>query len=92
MSLTQLKHFIQTNKHLPGITSAKEVGKVGAINLSDLQMRLLEKVEELTLYTLQQEEELAKQRATIKSLSYLQERLERVEAQLKSLSQKTQKQ
>ncbi len=58
MPLDELKAYVQKNNHLPGVVSADEVDKAGVVNLSGLQMTLLEKVEELTLYTLQQEEAL----------------------------------
>jgi hypothetical protein len=52
MPLAELKAYLTTNKHLPGIPSATEMGTEGQ-NVSDLQLKLLEKIEELTLYTLQ---------------------------------------
>ncbi|MEA3418038.1 MAG: hypothetical protein U9Q90_01470, partial [Campylobacterota bacterium] len=45
MPLDELKTFIKKNNHLPGVASADEVGKAGVVNLSGLQMTLLEKVE-----------------------------------------------
>lgn len=51
MSLADLKAYIDTNKHLPEIPSAKETEENG-INLSEMNMLLLKKVEELTLYIL----------------------------------------
>ncbi len=57
MPLAELKAYIETAKHLPGVKSAKEVAEEG-LNISQSQMALLEKVEELTLYTLQQQDEL----------------------------------
>jgi len=47
----ELEKFILTNKHLPNIPNAAEVAKNG-IELGDMQKRLTEKVEELTLYIL----------------------------------------
>lgn len=57
MTLDQLSAFIEENKHLPGVASAKEVNSNG-LDLAGSQLSVLEKVEELTLYTLQQHEEL----------------------------------
>jgi hypothetical protein len=76
MPLEDLKTFIEKNNHLPGVTSAEEVGKKGVVNLSGLQMKLLEKVEELTLYTLEQEEKLKAKNAEINEMK---ERLSRLE-------------
>ncbi|MGB4844133.1 MAG: hypothetical protein WBP16_06695 [Ferruginibacter sp.] len=55
--LTDVKSFIQKNKHLPGIPSATEVQKNG-IELGDMQKRLMEKVEELTLYIIDQQQQI----------------------------------
>jgi hypothetical protein len=56
MSLNELKTYITTNKHLPNIPSAKEYEERGELDLGELNRKLLEKVEELTLYILQLEE------------------------------------
>jgi hypothetical protein len=57
MPLDELQSFIDVNGHLPGIAPAHEVNANG-LDLAGSQMDLLQKVEELTLYTLQQEAEL----------------------------------
>lgn len=51
--LNQVEQFIQENKHLPEIPTAAEVKKEG-IDLGDNQVLLLKKIEELTLYIIQQ--------------------------------------
>jgi hypothetical protein len=48
-SLDEVEHFIQVNKHLPNIPSAKEI-QANGLQLGDLQRRMMEKIEELTLY------------------------------------------
>ena len=53
MPLEQLKKEIETNKHLPGIPSAVEMEEQGGVDLGAMQTKLVEKVEELTLYILQ---------------------------------------
>lgn len=58
MSLTELSNYIKKYKHLPKIKSAAEYEEVGSINVGELQLQLLEKVEELTLYTIQQQTEI----------------------------------
>lgn len=55
--LNEVKAFIQENKHLPEIQSAKEMQENG-VSVSELQTKLLQKIEELTLYILQQEERI----------------------------------
>jgi hypothetical protein len=49
MPLEQLEQSINKNKHLPNIPAAAEVEKNG-IMLGDMNKKLMEKVEELTLY------------------------------------------
>ncbi len=57
MPLTDLQHFINTNKHLPGILPAAEV-KANGIELGDTNKRMMEKIEELTLYILELKKEI----------------------------------
>lgn len=49
MSLAEMERFISINKHLPEIPSASDMEKNG-INLSEMNIKLLKKVEELTLH------------------------------------------
>ncbi|MCL2329425.1 MAG: hypothetical protein FWC39_13050 [Bacteroidetes bacterium] len=53
--LQEVEQFIKANKHLPGIPSAAEVGENG-YNMGEMQEKLLMKIEELTLYIIQQQE------------------------------------
>ncbi|KAA6185350.1 hypothetical protein F2Q65_08700 [Thiohalocapsa marina] len=55
MPMDELRTFIAEKRHLPNVPSADEIVKNG-LNLTDMHVRLMEKVEELTLYTLQQQE------------------------------------
>jgi hypothetical protein len=50
--LEELRTFIQKNKHLPGIPSAREVQTEG-LSLGATQKKMMEKIEELTLYLLE---------------------------------------
>lgn len=52
-SLEELEASIQENGHLPGIPSASEVESKG-LNIGEMQKNVVEKVEELTLYTIEQ--------------------------------------
>ena len=58
MSLGDLEDYIEKERHLPGIPSAEDVRREGKINMTDLQLRLLEKIEQLTLYTLEQHQQI----------------------------------
>ncbi len=53
--LHELEVFISKNSHLPGIPSAKEIIDNQGFELGNMQMLLLQKTEELTLYILQQQ-------------------------------------
>lgn len=64
MPINDLEAYIAQNKHLPNIPSAAEMVSSDGIELSTMQFKLLEKVEELTLYMieLKKENERLKQR------------------------------
>jgi hypothetical protein len=55
--LQEVDQFIQQNKHLPDIPSAEEFAKNG-VGLGEMDDMLLRKVEELTLYVINQQKEL----------------------------------
>jgi hypothetical protein len=67
MPLSELASFIEENKHLPKIPSASEIA-AGGLNMTEMQISLVEKVEELTLYMLAQEEKNQAQEREIKQL------------------------
>ncbi len=51
--LTEVESFIKTNRHLPGMLPAEEMVKQGN-DLGATDVKLLEKIEELTLYIIEQ--------------------------------------
>jgi hypothetical protein len=55
MPLAEVRSFIETNRHLPGIPAGAEM-KAGGLSLNAFTMQLLAKVEELTLHVIRQEE------------------------------------
>ena len=55
--LADLKKFLGEQKHLPGIPSAAEV-QANGFELGNMQKRMLEKIEELTLYVIELEERI----------------------------------
>ncbi len=67
MPLDELETFIAKRRHLPNIPSAKQL-KSGGLNMTEMQMKLLEKVEELTLYNLQQAKKNLAQEEKIREL------------------------
>ena len=54
-NLRELRTYIDRHKHLPEMPSAQKVSEEG-VNLGEFCMSLLKKIEELSLYVLQQEE------------------------------------
>jgi hypothetical protein len=62
--LQEVEQYINRYHHLPGIVSEQEVEKNG-VDLGDNQANLLKKVEELTLYAIQQNKELSTQQAAL---------------------------
>ncbi|MFY7672004.1 hypothetical protein ACOSP6_13035 [Tenacibaculum sp. MEBiC06402] len=73
-TLKEVEKQIKENGHLANIPSAEEVSQNG-IELGEMNKKLLEKVEELTLYTIQQEKELEKQGKEIEELKALVKKL-----------------
>ncbi|SHM16762.1 hypothetical protein [Mucilaginibacter sp. OK098] len=59
-SLTDLKTYIDQNHHLSNVPSAAEVEKNG-LNLGEMNKVLVQKVEELTLYLIEQNKKLTDQ-------------------------------
>ncbi|WP_228378887.1 hypothetical protein [Chryseobacterium hispalense] len=77
--LEDVEKHIKEKKHLPEIASAKEMEKEG-VNVGEFQIKLLQKIEELTLYTIEQNKLLKEQGEVIKEQ---QKRIEKLEANTK---------
>ena len=58
MPLDELKNFIHQNKHLPEVPTAEQIAKDGGIDVGETNQLLLKKIEELTLYVIQLQEEI----------------------------------
>ncbi|MBO4984404.1 MAG: hypothetical protein J6C87_02025 [Bacteroides sp.] len=56
-TLSEVEAFIEENKHLPDVPSADEVAEKG-YSQREINKILLQKIEELTLYTIQQQKEI----------------------------------
>jgi hypothetical protein len=67
-TLEELETFIRVNKHLPGIPSAAEVEDKG-LNAGEMQTKLLEKIEELTLYAIEFKKENERLKAVVKKIT-----------------------
>ncbi|MGJ8732294.1 MAG: hypothetical protein ACSHW4_04085 [Cellulophaga sp.] len=86
-TLEQVENHIKEKGHLKDIPSAKEVEENGIL-LGEMDSKLLQKIEELTLYTIQQEKKIQKfekQNEQLKSVNTilleLQSRLEKLESE-----------
>ncbi|WP_108867410.1 tail fiber protein [Aquimarina aquimarini] len=85
-SIEEVEKFIIENNHLPEIPSAKEFEQNGVMQ-AEMDMNLLKKVEELTLYIIVQEKKIKKLESLNQKLVELQSRLEKLESKkLKILS------
>ncbi len=84
-SLGDVEAHILEHGHLPGVPSAAEVAEQG-VSVGDSQRILLEKVEELTLYTIEQEAKILSQAAELQErallIDGLEARLQKIERAL----------
>ncbi|MEO9511653.1 MAG: hypothetical protein ABJN84_04290 [Flavobacteriaceae bacterium] len=63
--LEEVQNHIKEHGHLPNIPSAKEMEENG-IQLGEMNMKFLGKIEELTLYVIQQQKEIESLKTKIK--------------------------
>jgi hypothetical protein len=63
----EMAAFIAQGKHLPGLPSAADIKRDG-LNVTAFQMKLLEKIEELTLHAVQQAKTIRDQQARLEVL------------------------
>lgn len=56
-TLEDVEKHIKQKRHLPEIASAKEMEKEG-VNIGEFQIKLLQKIEELTLYSIEQNKKI----------------------------------
>lgn len=81
-SLYDVELYINQHHHLKDLPSEQEV-KANGYRLHEINTALLQKVEELTLYTIQQQKELDAQRNSLKSLEEEMNQLRALIANLK---------
>jgi hypothetical protein len=78
-SLKTVEQFIKANHHLPGIASAQQMQQDG-LNLGDNQTKLLQKIEELTLYVIEQQKQIKALQEENKKITDLQSQIDRLSA------------
>ncbi|WP_162386300.1 endonuclease/exonuclease/phosphatase family protein [Spirosoma endbachense] len=75
--LAEVAAYIRQHRHLPGIPSATEVVEQG-VDLGKMNAKLLEKIEELTLYSIQLEQSNQKQQQELQAVKEKQAHLEQL--------------
>jgi hypothetical protein len=81
-SLQDIEAFIEQNQHLPGIAPASQMIEEG-VKVGELQMQLLQKIEELTLYVIEQqkliEATLEQNQSLVQKNHQLEQRIQHLE-------------
>lgn len=67
LPLNELELFVKQNKHLPSIPSEQQIKEEG-IDVTEMNVKMMEKIEELTLYLIQQNKEIEKLKAEIQRM------------------------
>ncbi|TYP76863.1 hypothetical protein [Aquimarina intermedia] len=86
-TLDFIENYIKEKKHLPEIAAAKEMKKNG-VNIGEFQIQLLQKIEELTLYTINQEKKINEQANEIKELKSLNDEFIELQSRIEKLESK----
>ena len=86
-SLTDIKTYIEKNHHLPEIPSAKEM-QTNGLNVGDNQTKLLQKIEELTLYLIEKDKKEKEQDNLNKEYK---QKIEAQQTQIDELNKKLEK-
>ena len=83
-SLAGVRAYIDRYHHLPDVPSAQEVQEKG-LDLGGNQATLLKKIEELTLYAVEQDKKLAAQEKEIVALKAREKEINELKALVKQL-------
>ncbi|HRC79642.1 MAG TPA: hypothetical protein PLK25_08050 [Bacteroidales bacterium] len=67
MPLKELEQYIKQNKHLPNVPTQDEISKDG-MDVYEMNAVLLKKVEELTLYVIEQQKQIVELENEIKNI------------------------
>jgi hypothetical protein len=89
-SLETVEAYIKEHKHLPEVPSAKEMDENG-LNLKEMNLLLLKKIEELTLYIIQQNKKIAELEKQNLTLSQQSEDFKSLKAMLEELLERQKK-
>jgi flagellar basal body rod protein FlgG len=80
-NLHEVENYIKANNHLPNIPTASEV-KENGYSLHDMNVKLLQKVEELTLYSIEQNKKIEQLEKVVTSYESLLEKVNQLESQI----------
>lgn len=86
-SIEEVEKFIKANSHLPEILSAKEFEEKGVMQ-AEMDMNLLKKIEELTLYTIGQEKKIKNLERKNEELNSINKKLIELQSRLEKLESK----
>lgn len=84
-TLSEVENHIATYNRLPQIPSAAEV-KENGVNLGEMQVKLLQKIEELTLYTIAQGKEIQQLKTQNEQLKNQEDRIKQLEEKLLNIN------
>lgn len=87
-TLEEVEKHITEKGHLPNVPSAEEVAKNG-INVAEMDAKLLEKIEELTLYSIEQNKQIKQQQEQIKQLESQNKEIAELKKLVQDLKEKT---
>lgn len=87
--LEEVAKHIKEKKHLPEIASAKVMEKEG-VNVGEFQIKLLQKIEELTLYVIEQNRQLKDQKEKVQVLEKENIDLKKAVVEIKQLKEQFQ--
>ncbi|WP_249413529.1 cell wall anchor protein [Chryseobacterium indologenes] len=82
--LEEVEKHIKEKKHLPEIASAKVMEKEG-VNVGEFQIKLLQKIEELTLYSIEQNNQIKQLKNENEALKAQSAKIEKLEQQVQKL-------
>ncbi|GAB6013178.1 hypothetical protein [Viscerimonas tarda] len=77
-NLNEVENYIKANNHLPNIPTASEV-KENGYSLHNMNVKLLQKVEELTLYSIEQNKKIEQLEKVVTSYESLLEKVNQLE-------------
>lgn len=83
-NLEDIEKHIKEKKHLPEIASAKMMEQEG-VNIGEFQIKLLQKIEELTLYSIEQNKQIKQLQKENKTLKDQSEEIKELQQQVQKL-------